>query len=223
MNKKEVKRTIIALIIVIIALIIVNICIFFIGKHIQNNEQSTESAKVTSADDTDSNSSETEDSENIVSTIDNLVYTIDITNIDSDNIAVGNTATLNGYCGRIEINEKDNKLEVGKTYVVEALPLIETADNGLPLINAVSVKEASNDDIVELESVRGEVSNYNKKMAEYKSMSVDDIINDANSSYATWTQSEITKFIEYLDKLKKSSSTKCYVCTRENIVSTYSE
>ena len=192
-------------------------------------ESSEENSK--SLEKIESDTSEVE--EETFGTLDKLTFIIDVTLVDIDNNTFkGNTSTDNGYSGIIEFKLSDNALEnlsidikQGNTYVVEASPMIETGTNDLPLITVTSLSVATEDDINKLEEIRGTVSTFKRKLIEYNSMSLEEIINDANTSYATWTQDEIKEYIKliedkgYTDKTKDKS----YVCLRESISEVYSE
>lgn len=204
-------------------------------ENIENNieseviETSEENSK--SLEQIESTTSEVE--EETFGTLDKLTFIIDVTLVDIDNNTFkGNTSTDNGYSGIIEFKLSDNALEnlsidikQGNTYVVEASPMIETGTNDLPLITVTSLSVATEDDINKLEEIRGTVSTFKRKLIEYNSMSLEEIINDANTSYATWTQDEIKEYIKliedkgYTDKTKDKS----YVCLRESISEVYSE
>lgn len=160
-------------------------------------------------------------------TLDNLFYTIDITNAANGKI-LGNTSSDDGYCGRIEIQLSDNdntKVVQGKTYVVEASPMIGTSDNGIPILAVININKASDKDIKKLDKIRKTVSTFNRKMIDYNNMELDDIIEDANNSYATWTQDQITEFNKFIKSLgySEKNNKKSYVCTRDKIKETYNK
>lgn len=164
-------------------------------------------------------------------TVDNLQFIIDITHADSkNNLYRGNTATSKSYSGIIyfyftdkAINGLNIHINTGDTYIVEASPIIDTDEHGFPLLSAVNYKKASKDDIKKLDNIRKDISNYKRKKLDYRDMTLDEIIDDANISYATWTQDEIKEYIKYIktlgysDKHKKKS----YVTLRDNIKETY--
>lgn len=166
-------------------------------------------------------------------TIANMFYTIDITyaNIE-DNSYIGNTATEKDYSGIIRFSLSDlanenieEKPVVGNTYIVEASPMIDiTNGNDYPSLTVVGFIEASEDDIQELENIKSTVSNYQRKLIDYNTLSLDDIITDANESYATWTQVEIVKYIELISNMgyTEDSNIRSLVSLREDIVNTYS-
>lgn len=202
-----------------------------IEKDIESEVIETSEENSKSLEQIESNTSEVE--EETFGTLDKLTFIIDVTLVDIDNNTFkGNTSTDNGYSGIIEFKLSDNALEnlsidikQGNTYVVEASPMIETGTNDLPLITVTSLSVATEDDINKLEEIRGTVSTFKRKLIEYNSMSLEEIINDANTSYATWTQDEIKEYIKliedkgYTDKTKEKS----YVCLRESISEVYSE
>lgn len=192
-------------------------------------EASEENPK--SLEKTESNTSEVE--EETFGTLEKITFIIDVTLADiANNTFKGNTSTDNGYSGIIEFKLSSNALEninteikQGNTYVVEASPMIETGTDDLPLITVTSYCLATEDDINKLEEIRGTVSTFKRKLIEYNSMSLEEVIRDANTSYATWTQDEIKEYIKliedkgYTDKTKEKS----YVCLRESISEVYSE
>lgn len=202
-----------------------------IEKDIESEVIETSEENSKSLEQIESNTSEVE--EETFGTLDKLTFIIDVTLVDIDNNTFkGNTSTDNGYSGIIEFKLSDNALEnlsidikQGNTYVVEASPMIETGTNDLPIITVTSLSVATEDDINKLEEIRGTVSTFKRKLIEYNSMSLEEIINDANTSYATWTQDEIKEYIKliedkgYTDKTKEKS----YVCLRESISEVYSE
>lgn len=164
-------------------------------------------------------------------TLNNLNFTIDITVVDSDNnMYKGNTATIDGYSGVIEFKLSDSfkdsndiPIELGNTYIIESSPMMETSYDGFPLVTATNIKLATEEDINKLEEVRASVSTFKRKSIEYNNMTLDDIVQDANTSYATWTQDEVK---EYIDFIKNRGYTdgrryKSYVCLRESIRQVY--
>lgn len=244
MKKSEIIADV--LIKVLAILIILYFILLGIKRNISNNdnesyestENNIESVVIESSEENskslekiESDTSEVE--EETFGTLDKLTFIIDVTLVDIDNNTFkGNTSTDNGYSGIIEFKLSDNALEnlsidikQGNTYVVEASPMIETGTNDLPLITVTSLSVATEDDINKLEEIRGTVSTFKRKLIEYNSMSLEEIINDANTSYATWTQDEIKEYIKliedkgYTDKTKDKS----YVCLRESISEVYSE
>lgn len=202
-----------------------------IEKDIESKNIETSEKDLKSMEEVESTTSEVE--EETFGTLDKLTFIIDVTLVDnSNNTFKGNTSTDNGYSGIIEFKLSDNALEnicieieQGNTYVVEASPMIETGTDDLPLITVTNLSLATEDDINKLEEIRGTVSTFKRKLIEYNSMSLEEIINDANTSYATWTQDEIKEYIKliedkgYTDKTKEKS----YVCLRESISEVYSE
>lgn len=202
-----------------------------IEKDIESENIETSEKDLKSMEEVESTTSEVE--EETFGTLDKLTFIIDVTLVDnSNNTFKGNTSTDNGYSGIIEFKLSDSALEnicieieQGNTYVVEASPMIETGTDDLPLITVTNLSLATEDDINKLEEIRGTVSTFKRKLIEYNSMSLEEIINDANTSYATWTQDEIKEYIKliedkgYTDKTKEKS----YVCLRESISEVYSE
>lgn len=197
---------------------------------IENNDTVSTEKNVYTMSDVDTNTSETD--EETFGTLEKLHYIIDITYVNSDdNTYRGNTSTDNGYSGIIEfklsetaLNKTNMSIELGNTYNVDASPMIETNTDGLPLITVTNIEMASNDDIDSLEDIRKAISSYTRKRIEYNSMSLDNIIIDANSSYATWTQDEIKDYIDFINSkgYTASNDIKSLVCLREDIKEIYS-
>lgn len=164
-------------------------------------------------------------------TLENISFTVDITVADNmSNSYVGNTATVSGYSGIIEFKLSDvlkeinsTSIEVGNTYVIEVSPMMETNRSGFPLVTATNISLATAADIVKLEETKQDVSTFRRKSIEYSSMDLTDIINDANISYATWTNDEIKEYCELIRKKGYTDSyeNKSYVCIREDIRKTY--
>ena len=180
---------------------------------------------------TDSDDITSEDTEETFGTLDKLHYIIDVTYVNSDdNTYKGNTSTRDGYSGIIEFRLSDTALdkisidiEIGNTYTVDASPMIETSTDNLPYITVTNIEVASSDDIDNLEDIRKEVSTYTRKRIEYNSMTLNEIVIDANSSYATWTQDEIKDYISFIDSkgYTDSNDEKSLVCLRDDISKIY--
>lgn len=170
---------------------------------------------------------------NTFGTLEKLQFTVDIVSYNVDNNSyLGNTATEKGYSGILEIKFSESlnntdyiKIEIGNTYIIEASPMMETNKQGFPLVTATNIDLATEYDISKLEEIKQLVSTFKRKSIEYRSMKLDDIINDANISYATWTQDEIMEYIELIKEkgYTDTSDVKSYVCLREDIKSTYSK
>ena len=75
-----------------------------------------------------------------------IKYIVDIISIDN-NIAYGDTATLNGFSGRIEIDlsEVNNQISVNNTYVITVKSLIKISN--IPIVTAVKIDEASKEKV----------------------------------------------------------------------------
>lgn len=148
-----------------------------------------------------------DESKNECGTLDNMEYIVDITeiveNTDENTLELmGNTSTEKGYSGIIQIKEKESGLfsniTVGNTYVITTTPMITMSIP--PQVTAIEVKEALESDIETLENIRKEVSNYAECMLDYEEMTLEEIINNANINYATWTQEEIKEYIDFIKK-----------------------
>ena len=82
-----------------------------------------------------------------------------------------------------------------------------------------AVREARQEDIDALEAVRSEISNYEERRAEYETMELPDIIEDANWNYPLWTQEEIRDYQDFLKEkgYTEDSEKKSYVNIREEL------
>ena len=181
--------------------------------------QETESA---AAEETEAEAEETEAAQEA----EDMTFTVDITDvITTDGFTViGNTATAESYSGIIELHLDDtlaeqaqDEIEVGKTYVFTVSPMMTMSIP--PQVSVLSYTAATEEDIAALEEIRAEVSNFKDCMTSYETMSLEEIIQDANFSYATWTQEEITEFEAKQTKkgYTEDSEVKSYVTTRENL------
>ena len=133
----------------------------------------------------------------------NLNFIIDILEIDLDSHKlVCNTATLDGYSGKLIVYTEDienlENLDID-TYVLESLPMISMTNP--PSVTAVDIQKATDADVKELEAIREKISNYTECMYDYSNMEPADIIKHANNEYGKWTQWEILKYLDFLDKL----------------------
>lgn len=164
-------------------------------------------------------------------TLDNLEFIIDVTSVDVySNTYCGNTATKDGYSGILKFRFSETLVDTisetiysGRTYIINTSPMMEVDSNGLPIVTATSIKLATDEDINKLEYIKSEVSTFKRKVIEYRSMPLKDIIEDANSSYATWTQDEIKEYLELLEKegYTDDMEYKSYVCLRGDISRVY--
>ena len=177
------------------------------------------------------NSNNTEDNEEITikTEEETMKFIVDITDnfVDEDKLLVGNTSTETSYSGVIMIHISDNldihkqDIQVGRTYIVETEPMMTMSIP--PHVTAICISEASDADILELEQIRASVSNFAECMLSYTDMELENIVADANMNYATWTQDEILKYLDYIDSkgYTQDMVTKSYVNTRENINGCY--
>ena len=164
-------------------------------------------------------------------TLDNLEFIVDVTSVDvCDNTYCGNTATKDGYSGSLKfkfsealMNRNDVPIYIGGTYIITTSPMIELDENKLPLVTTTSIKLATDEDINRLEYIKSEVSTFKRKIIEYRSMELKDIINDANNSYPAWTQNEIKEYLKLIEEMGYTNDMefRSFVCLREDIVKVY--
>lgn len=160
-----------------------------------------------------------------------LEYIVDITIVNKkDNIYQGNTATIDGYSGIIKIQLSDNlvdstNVEAGSCYKILASPIIDDSSDNYPFITATEIELASSYEIKTLEGIREQVSNFDVQLLNYSSMELNEVIIDANNSYASWTQAEIEEYIEYIISrgYAEDTNTKSLVCMRNDIADTYKD
>lgn len=138
-------------------------------------------------------------------TLENLEFIVDVTSInigEEDNktyTVIGNTATEKSYSGEIWIMTNDiTNIKVGNTYIFVVEPLMTMSVP--PKVRAISYTEATRESINELHEYRGIISNFYDRMREYSNMELDDIIIDSNIQYTTWTNQEILKFRDFINK-----------------------
>ena len=158
------------------------------------SDETEAAAKTEAAQDTQNGSAEAETIRFIVDITDNLTET--------ENLIIGNTANAEAYSGEIAIHleasllEKSNEIQVGNTYVFTVTPMMTMSIP--PQVSAIDFAPASEADLETLENVRGEISNFKECMERYQSMSLEDIIADANLNYPIWTQDEIAEYNAFL-------------------------
>lgn len=138
-------------------------------------------------------------------TLENLEFIVDVTSINIGNensktyTVIGNTATEKSYSGEIWIMTNDiTNIKVGNTYIFVVEPLMTMSEP--PKVIAIRYTEATRESINELHEYRGIVSNFSDRMREYNNMELDDIIIDSNIQYTTWTNQEILKFRDFINK-----------------------
>lgn len=155
-----------------------------------------------------------------------MTFTVDITdNLAADMaLVIGNTATEQSYCGIIEIHLDDTlseraarEIRTGKTYIFTVEPMMTMSIP--PQVTATDFTPADEEDINRLEEVRKAVSNYSECMDSYQSMSLEQIIQDANLNYALWTQDEILEFTQFIAEkgYTDDSEIKSYVKIRDEL------
>lgn len=131
-----------------------------------------------------------------------IEYIVDVLYI-TDDIISGDTASIEGYSGKIliDVNSLSNKNEIytNTTYYVKAETLIEMGT--LPKIKAISMTKASDEQLNELDEYRRKVSNYAECKLNYESMGINEIIEDANKNYVYWTQEERNEFISFINSI----------------------
>lgn len=133
-----------------------------------------------------------------INKINNLVYIVDVISI-TDKVIYGDTATIDGYSGKIYIDTSglfNADIETNKTYVIKTRSLIKFGD--IPEVYAVDIKESTDKDLDELDNIRADISNYKECMLKYDGMEIPDIIKDANENYVYWTQDERNEFFTWI-------------------------
>lgn len=182
--------------------------------------QKTESTETEEASETTTEETETAQEQ------EDMTFTVDITDVITTDgyTIIGNTATTENYSGIIEIHLDDtlaeqaqDEIQVGKTYVFTVAPMMTMSIP--PQVSAMSFTAATEEDIAALEEARAGISNFKDCMTAYETMSLEEIIQDANFNYALWTQEEITEFETFLTEkgYTEDSEIKSYVKTRENL------
>ncbi len=157
---------------------------------------------------------------------DTMTFIVDITDnlIAESGKVIGNTTTAENYSGIIEIyldtpllEKARTDIQAGKTYLFSVTPMMTMSIP--PQVTALDYTPATEEDIASLEEIRKNVSNFQDCMTAYETMSLDQMIQDANFNYALWTQEEIVKFQEFIKEkgYTEDSEVKSYVQTREEL------
>ncbi len=169
----------------------------------------------------------TEEETEEMSSAETISFIVDVTDnlITESNTVIGNAAaTAENYIGIMEIHLDDalaerakNEIETGKTYLFTIGPAMTMSIP--PQVTALDFAPATDEDLARLEEVRAELSNFQDCMTSYESMSLEQIIQDANLNYALWTQEEIKEFIEFITQkgYTEDSEVKSYVNLREDL------
>ena len=132
-------------------------------------------------------------------------FVVDVTDnlIAESNTIIGNAAAVHGYCGIMEFHLDDTlagtalaEIKVGHTYLFTIPPMMTMSLP--PQVTLLEYTEASARDIQASEEIRAQISNFRDCMAAYESMSLEQIIQDGNFSYALWTQDEIREYQKFL-------------------------
>jgi hypothetical protein len=79
--------------------------------------------------------------------------------------------------------------------------------SNIPIVTAVKIDEASEEQVKELDNYRKNISNYNECMLNYNRMNIASIVDDANKQYVYWTQNERKAFLKYIKSLGYNAST----------------
>lgn len=175
----------------------------------------TETATTDTADETESQAAE-----------ETMTFIVDITDnlIAESGKVIGNTTTAENYSGIMEIyldspllEKAQTDIQVGKTYLFSIPPMMTMSLP--PQVTALDYTPATEEDIARLEEIRMDVSNFQDCMSAYETMSLEQIIQDANFNYALWTQEEIVQFRELIAEkgYTEDSEIKCYVKVREEL------
>ncbi len=153
-------------------------------------------------------------------------FVVDVTDnlIAQNNIIIGNAAAVHGYCGIMEFHLDDalaktalEEIKVGHTYLFTIPPMMTMSLP--PQVTLLEYEEASERDIQAAEEIRAQVSGFKDAMIAYESMSLEQIIDDANFSYALWTQEEIREYQKFLAEkgYTEGSTPISYVKVREEL------
>lgn len=174
-------------------------------EHNQAGAPAAETNEASTPDETSSSeTSALTDTQDGSANAENIRFTVDITDnlIQTENLIIGNTANTDSYSGGIAIRlhasllDKADEIKVGSTYVFTVEPMMTMSIP--PQVSAIDFTPAGEEDIEALENARREVSNFKECIAQYPSMSLKDIIADANFNYPIWTQDEIAEYNAFL-------------------------
>lgn len=175
----------------------------------------TETEEITNEVETDANEVEISTTEKVEETeyhgtLDTVEFIVDTTEVYKNNETqltnvIGDTATLDNYSGVINIQVSDAvedasglELKADKHYVFTVEPMMTRSVP--PIANAVSIRDATDDDLNKLENIREEVSNYAECMLRYEDMEEQEILNDYIYNIGRWTDDEVQDFYKYLEE-----------------------
>lgn len=164
-------------------------------------------------------------------TLDTIEFIVDTTEVYKNNETqltnvTGDTATLDNYSGIITIQVSDAvedasglELKADRHYVFTVEPMMTRSIP--PITNAVSVREATDDDLDKLESIREKISDFAECMLQYEDMEGQEILDDYIFHIGKWTNTEVQEFYEYLEEhgYERENNTE-EVETEENIDTT---
>jgi Na+-translocating ferredoxin:NAD+ oxidoreductase RnfG subunit len=132
-----------------------------------------------------------------------LQFTVEVLSIVNNNEqseVYGITSSSNGYSGLIRIIAKSkNNIERYNTYVFTTDTIMKIGD--IPEVNCISFVEATEEEKEELELNKENASNFPECMLRYESMDLSDIVATANNEYYRWTDEQILKYQNMIEKL----------------------
>lgn len=133
-------------------------------------------------------------------TLKNLEFIV-LVRSESNGIVYGDALTKDNFYGPITVKKlDDSSFENNKLYVITTEPLIR--ESGDYNVVEVTHRNADENDLSLVESIKENRTNYYECVNNYKYMEVEDIIQDANKNYILWTDKNIDEFTKLIKKMK---------------------
>lgn len=148
---------------------------------------------------------------NYKGTLDDLQFIVEVIDIEKDKeedltVIKGKTVMPDLYMGVLFLEIRGyNKISKYETHVFNAEPLMTMSKP--TTVKVISYKKASENDKQTLQNNKQEYSNYNECMVDYKNMTLDKQIENANFNYGRWTDEQIVKYQENLTERGYNEST----------------
>lgn len=133
-------------------------------------------------------------------TLKNLEFIV-LVRSESNGIVYGDAITKDNFYGPITVKRlDDSSFESNKLYVITTEPLIR--ESGDYNVVEVTHRNADENDLSLVESIKENRTNYYECVNNYKYMEVEDIVQDANKNYILWTDKNIDEFTKLIKKMK---------------------
>lgn len=135
-----------------------------------------------------------------VDTLTLLVKVLDVEYTKSGSVIKGVVMNRELYSGLIELTYyKQVELNSFEIYLFTTEPVLTRGD--IPQVKAISIKTALSFEKNDYEAIKQDVSTFLEHEFKYKNMTLDEIIEDGNKFYYTWTDEQILKYQDYIKSL----------------------